>query len=56
MGGFVRLHVNEGYVFTSPKRVTSPTCSPSPPCKQALIIKGHPGVLILKIIEWSLST
>ena len=41
-------YVNEGYVFTPPNRVTSPTWGSRPPCKQA--IKGHPGVLILKII------
>ena len=30
------MHVKEGYSFTSPKRVTSPTWGPPPPCKQAL--------------------
>ena len=30
------MHVKEGYFFTSPKRVTSPTWGPPPPCKQAL--------------------
>ena len=32
------MHVKEGYFFTSPKRVTSPTWGPPPPCKQALIV------------------
>ena len=31
----VRLHVKQGYFFTAPKRVNSPTCGPPPPCKQA---------------------
>ena len=35
-GGVVRLHVKEGYFFTPPKQVTSPTWGPPPPCKQAL--------------------
>jgi len=35
-GGVVRLHVKEGYFFTPPKRVTSPTLGPPPSCKQAL--------------------
>ena len=30
------MHEKEGYLFTSPKRVTSPTWGPPPPCKQAL--------------------
>ena len=30
------MHVKAGYFFTSPKRVTSPTWGPPPPCKQAL--------------------
>ena len=34
--GVLRLHVKEGYFFTPPKRVTSPTWGPPPPCKQAL--------------------
>ena len=35
-GGVVRLHVKEGYVFTPPKRVTSPIWDPPPPCNQNL--------------------
>ena len=31
-GGVVRLHVKEGYFFTSPKQVTSPTWGPPPLC------------------------
>ena len=30
------MHVKAGYFFTPPKRVTSPTWGPPPPCKQAL--------------------
>ena len=30
------MNVNEGYLFTPPKRVTSPTLGPPPPCKQVL--------------------
>ena len=30
-----RLHVKEGYFFTPPKRLTSPTWGLPPPCKQA---------------------
>ena len=30
------MHVKEGFCFTPPKRVTSPTWGPPPPCKQAL--------------------
>ena len=30
------MHVKEGYFFTTPKQVTSPTWGPPPPCKQAL--------------------
>ena len=30
------MHVKEGYFFTPPKRVTSPTWGPSPPGKQGL--------------------
>ena len=43
-GGVVRLHVKEGYVFTPPKRVTSPTWGPPPLCKQALTVmeRTHP--------------
>ena len=33
------MHVKAGYFFTSPKRVTSPTWGPPPPCKQALRTK-----------------
>ena len=33
------MHVKECYFFTSPKRVTSPTWGPPPPCKQALSIQ-----------------
>ena len=31
----MRLHVKEGYFFTPPKRVTSPTWGPPLPRKQA---------------------
>ena len=34
--GVVRLHVNAFYFSTTARRVTSPTWSPPPPCKQAL--------------------
>ena len=30
------MHVKEGYFFTPPKQVSSPTSGPPPPCKQAL--------------------
>ena len=30
------MHVKEGYFFTPPKQVSSPTWGPPPPCKQAL--------------------
>ena len=36
------MHVKEGYFFTSPKRVTSPTWGPPPPCKQALKYEKKP--------------
>ena len=32
----VILHVNEGYFYTPPEQVTSPTWGLPPPCKQAL--------------------
>ena len=34
--GVVSLHVNAGQFSTTARRVTSPTWSPPPPCKQAL--------------------
>ena len=37
----VRLYLKEGYCFTPPKRVTSPTWGPPPPCKQALRLSGN---------------
>ena len=52
----VRLHVKEGYCFTSPKGVTSPTWGPPPPCKQALSRNWNQffGVYLCGKPPWSL--
>ena len=38
----LRLRVKEGYFFSPPKRVTSPTWGPPTPCKQALSVNYYP--------------
>ena len=46
------MHVKEGYFFTPPKQVTSPTWGLPPPCKQALSYTFYGGNVVRVLVHF----